>query len=171
VDRHAIELGVGGHHRPESGEPDGRFEGTGVDVVELARPDGGGGHVLPGVGHRVAEEVLGAGQHALAQVFSLHAAREGDAHGGDEVRILAVGLVDSAPAGIAGDVHDGRQRAEQTHGAHLAPHDVRHLLHGIGVPRRRQPDRGGKVRKAARHHAVQSLVVEDRRDPEAGLGD
>jgi hypothetical protein len=139
VNRHALELGVRGHHAREAGEPDGRLEWTGVHVVKLARSDRGRGHVLAGVGHGIAEEVLGADQHALAQVLALHAAREGDAHGAHEIGVLAVGLGHPPPARIAGDVHDGRQGMEHPHRPHLASHDIRHLLDGRRVPRRRNP--------------------------------
>jgi hypothetical protein len=81
---------------------------TGVDVVELARADRGCGHVLPGLGHRVADEVFRARQHALAQVLPLHPAREGDAQRGDEVGILSVRLM--CPMGLSashGEIRSG----------------------------------------------------------------
>lgn len=54
---------------------------------------------------------------------------------------------------------------------HLAPHDVRHLFDGVRVPGGCQPDRRGKGDEAGRHHPVQRLVVEDRWDLQARLGD
>jgi hypothetical protein len=63
-DRHAVELRIAGHHRREPGEPECGLEGTGVDVVELTRSDGGRRHVLAAFGHRVADEVLRGRQHA-----------------------------------------------------------------------------------------------------------
>ena len=144
-DRHAVELRVARHHRREPGEPECGLEGTGVDVVELARADGGRRHVLAAFGHRVADEVLRGRQHALGQVVALQSARVGDAHGAHEVGILSVGLAHPPPTGIAGHVHDGRQRLELAHRPHLAPDDVGHLLHRRGVPRRREPDRGGEL--------------------------
>jgi hypothetical protein len=106
-DRHAVELCVARHHRREPGEPEGRLEGAGVDVVERARPDCGRRHVLAAFGHRVADEVLPGPQHNLGQVGALQSARVGDAHGTCEVGILSVSLAHPPPAGIAGHVEDG----------------------------------------------------------------
>jgi len=72
--------------------------------------------------------VLRADEHAFTHIFALHAAREGDTHRADQVRILAVGLGDASPSGIARHVHDRGARVEHARGAHLTPHDVGHLL-------------------------------------------
>jgi hypothetical protein len=142
-----------------------------MDVVKLSCTDRGRRHVLAAFGHGIADEVLRGREYALAQVRPLQAARVGDAHGADEIGILAVGLAHPPPAWIAGHVHDRRQRLEQAHGPHLAPDDVRHLFRRRGVPRRRKPDRGGERAEVGRHHAAHRFVVEDRRDLEPRLRD
>jgi hypothetical protein len=115
--------------------------------------------------------VLRARDHALTQILALHPARERHAQRAHQIGVLAVRLGHPAPPSIPGDVHHRRQRVQHSHRPHLAPHDVRHLLNSVGVPRRRQPDRGGKRGEARRHHTVERLVVEDRRDLQARLGE
>jgi hypothetical protein len=61
VDRYGVVLGIGRHHRGESGEPDRRLERTGVHIMEVARNDRGRRHLLTALSHRIAEEVLGGG--------------------------------------------------------------------------------------------------------------
>jgi hypothetical protein len=139
--------------------------------VELARPDGDGRHVLPGLRHRVADEVLGAGDDPIAQVAALHPSRERDAHRADQIRVLAVGLGHPAPAGVASDVHDRRKGMEHADRSHLAAHDVRHLLDRAGIPGRGQADRRREGGEARGDHAVERLIMEDRGDLEARLGD
>ena len=88
-----------------------------------------------------------------------------------EVGVLAVGLVDATPAGVAGDVHHRRERLEQADAAHLPTDEVGHLLDGVRVPARGQADRCREHGEVRGEDAVEGLVVEDRRDAQAGAFD
>jgi hypothetical protein len=66
VDRHALEFGVRGHHTGKACESNRRLEGTGIDVVELARTDGGRRHVLTALCDRIAEEASRTPAHPRA---------------------------------------------------------------------------------------------------------
>ena len=96
-------------------------------------------------------------------------ARVGHTQRAHEVGILSVRLARPPPAGIARHVEDGRERLELAHRAHLTPDDVGHFLRRRGVPRRREPDRGGELCEVRRDHAAHRFVVEDRRDLEPRL--
>ena len=65
--------------------------------------------------------------------------RGADAAG--EVRILAVRLLDAAPARITGDVEHRCERLAGTDRDELLPDHVSDLAHELLVPRRREPDR------------------------------
>ena len=68
--------------------------------------------VCAGLGLAVGGKVLERGDNVLL-VFeggvALKTLNCRDSHAGDQVRIFAVGLLDAAPAGFAGDVHHRRQ--------------------------------------------------------------
>ena len=129
------------------------------------------GHVLAGLGHGVAEEVLGRRDHAGVEVIALQAADEGDAERRREVRVFAVGLVHAAPARVARDVEHRGERLGEADRAHLLTDELGHLLDGVRVPGRGQRDRGRERREARGDDAVQGLVVEDGRDAGAGVLD
>ena len=87
-----------------------------------------------------------------------------------EVRVLAVGLLDPAPARVAGDVEDGRERVARP-GQQHPPADRR--------PPSPSTTSGSKLAAAPidcwKHGAPQAsrpwrhLLVDDRRDAEPGL--
>ena len=88
-----------------------------------------------------------------------------------EVRVLAVGLLDPAPAGVARDVEHRRQRMPGT-GQQHPPADGRgHRRHGVRVERRRRADRLLEARRGPGDEAVEALLVDDRRDPQPRLLD
>ena len=79
-------------------------------VAQLARPDVGRRLVQAALGQAVADDVLAGREHAVDEVGALEPADVGAAELGGEVRVLAVGLLDAAPARVAGDVEDRRER-------------------------------------------------------------
>ena len=66
------------------------------------------------LGQPVADHVLGRREHAVGEVGALERLDVGAAELGREVGVLAVGLLDPAPARVARDVEDGRQRVPGT---------------------------------------------------------
>ena len=100
----AVQVGVRAHHRLEAGFRDRRTEGTGVHLEQFALTELDGADVAAAVGHRVAEEVLRSGEHSFTPVVALEAADERDADRRTEVRILAVGLLDSTPPSVTSEV-------------------------------------------------------------------
>ena len=87
------------------------------------------------------------------------------------VRILAVGLLDPAPARIARHVEHRRERMPGTGREHPSPDRRRHRLDELGIPGRRRADRLLEARRVAGHQAVQRFLVDDRRDAEPRLLD
>ena len=90
----------------------------------------------------------------------------------DQVRVLAVGLLDAAPARIARDVDDRRQHVLHAAGARLPRRDREDLLDQLRD--RTWPPSAiacGKLVAAGADEAVQRLLVHQRRDAEARLLD
>ena len=97
---------------------------------------------------------------------ALHAADVRDAEPGREIRRLAVGLLDPAPARVARDVEHRRERVPGAGRHHLlADHDA-DALDQLGIPRRGEPDRLRELGRVARAQPGGALLVHDRRDPE-----
>ena len=94
----------------EPGDADGRLERQQLLVAQLARPDVDRRLVQPALGEPVADEVLAGRDDARREVVALHAADVGDAELGREVRVLAVRLLDAAPARVARDVEHRGER-------------------------------------------------------------
>ena len=88
------------------GVADGRLEREQLLVAELARADVGRRLVEAALGQPVADHVLGGGDDARREVGALERLDVGAAELGGEVRVLAVGLLDAAPARVARDVED-----------------------------------------------------------------
>ena len=117
--RHPVDVLVGVHHRAHPGLADGRLEGPQVDVAQLARTDVRRRAVHAALGQAVADHVLAGRQHRRAGAL-LQAADVGHAERGDQVGVLAVGLLDAPPARVARDVEDRRQPLVGAHRAQLA---------------------------------------------------
>ncbi len=165
--REAVDRRVGVHDRGQARVADGGGEGLRVDLAKLAWAELYGGMVLPALRHGVPEEVLARADDPLAQVLGLQASDVGRAHASRQVRVLAVRLLHPPPAGIPGDVEDGRQRVTGADCQHLAADDAGHFGHQRLVPRRCQADGlrelGGIPRAIARH----AFFVDHDRDPQA----
>ena len=177
VARDAVDLDVGGHDRARV-----RFLDRGVERREegladhalrvVARAD-----VHAGLGLAVHGEVLQrrddvAGVDLPVRLGrALQPAHGGDAHARHQVRVLAVGLLGAAPARIAHDVDDGRQRVLRAARARLLRDGGHDLLDQRGIEAGRQRDRLRVAGRAHALHAVQPLFVVQQRDAEARVLD
>ena len=130
-----------------------------------------GGLVQATFGQAVPHDVLGGRDHASLERVSLDAADVGTPQLGRQVRVLAVRLLDAPPARIARHVEDRRQGLAGTRHEHPPADRGRHGLDHLGVPGRGRADRLLEARGVPGDEAVQGLLVEDCRDPEAGLLD
>ena len=106
-----------------------------------------------------------------ATIGPLEPADVGAAHLGRQVGVLAVGLLDPAPARIARDVEHRREGLSGPGGQHAPADRRRHHLDELGVPRGGGADRLLEGRRVPGQQAVQRLLVDDRRDPQARLLD
>jgi hypothetical protein len=69
--------------------------------------------------HRI---VLGCGDHpAILYILSLHAGHEGNSHARSQIRVFAMGLLASAPTGIAKDIEVGSPKIQTHAGRVTAP--------------------------------------------------
>ncbi len=171
VAREPVDVAVGGHHAREPGDADGRLERQQLLVAHLARPEVGRRLVEPALGEPVADEVLAGRDDAGGHVVALHPADVGDAELGREVGVLAIRLLDAAPARVAGGVEDRREREPAADREHAPADRGRDRLDELGVEGRRRADRLLERRRPAGEQAVERLLVEDRGDPEARLLD
>ena len=138
----------------------------------LARPDVDGRLVQPALGHPVADHVLAGRDDTVGEDRALEAADVGAAERRREVRVLAVGLLDPAPARVARDVEDRRERvagARREHPAADRRVDIASTRSGSQVAA--APIDCWKHGRVARQQPVERLLVDDRRDPEARLLD
>ena len=121
----------------------------------------------------------------VVQIAALNAGNKSHAHLAGEKRVLAVGLLASAPAGIAEDVNVGRPERQAVEdamvafalglvvfGAGFGGDDLAHVVNDGGVPRGCHADglwKDGGVTRAG--HAVQGLIPGlVIRNAEAGYG-
>ena len=115
---------------------------------------------------------LAGREHAVGEVGALERLDVGAAELGGEVRILAVRLLDPAPARVARDVEDRRQRVAGAGQAASADGSSRpSSATTAGSKRRRRADRLLEARRGPRDQAVEALLVDDRRDAQPRLLD
>ena len=114
-------------------------------------------------------EVLEGGEdlaRAERQAAALVAADGGDAELADEERILAVGLLDAAPARIARQVDHRRQHDLAAAGPRFLGGDGHRALDQRRVPGGAEAERHREVRRLRGDEAVQRLLVEHHGNPE-----
>src|SRR5258708_7332324 len=87
----------------------------------------------------------------------------------DQVRIFTVGLFGAAPARIAGQIQHWRQTLLRTTRASFRCYRRKNVVHQIRIPRSGHTDRRWKRCATARHKSVQTLFVEDDRNPQASV--
>ena len=163
-DGQAVEVVVRVHDRGQSGLVDGGTKRDRLDITQAPRPEHDLAVVQAAQRAGVAQEVLATAVDPLA----LHAAHVGDAHAAHQFGVLPVGLLETPPPRVAGDVEDGREREAGTDGADLPPDGDRHLLHQHRVPGRREADGLGEVRGTGGHQPREGLLVGQRRDAQSG---
>ena len=171
VAREPVDVAVGGHHAREPGDADGGLEREQLLVAHLARPEVDRRLVEAALGEPVADEVLAGRDDPGGDVVALHPADVRDAELGGEVRVLAIGLLDAAPARVAGGVEDRGERQPAADGEHAPADRGRDGLDELGVEGCRRADRLLERGRPAGEQAVERLLVEDRWDPESGLLD
>lgn len=164
----SVDLRVGVHHRAGAAFAQCHLEGREDDVGHLACP-GPDRRVVAGARRRgVSGEVFEGGD----DVGGLQAADIGGADGGDEVRVLADGLLDASPAQIAHHVEDGGEALVDSDGPHVAADPAYHLGHQLRVPGGAPRQWHGVGGGAPRGEARQALLVGEGGVGEpAGLGD
>ena len=151
--------------------PDGGLEREQLLVAQLPLADVRRRLVQPALGQPMADHVLAGRDHAVGEVGALEGLDVRTAEHRGEVRVLAVGLLDPAPARVARDVEDRRERVAGA-GQQHPPADRRgHRRDDVGVEARGGADRLLEARRSPRDQAVQALLVDDRRDPESRLLD
>ena len=91
-------------------------------------------------------------------------------HHAREIRILAEGLLDSAPAVVAHHVHHGRERLVHPGAMHQLPDRRSHLLDDLDIERSRKRERGGKDRRAVGRETRETFLVRNSRNTEPGVG-
>ena len=109
--RHAVVAAVATHDAPGRGFRDHAGEGVEIEAAQLALATADAGAVESAGRRTVGDEMLGrAGDAGL-----LVAPDEGDGILGNEEGILSIGLLHTAPAGVASDLEDGRKDLAQAH--------------------------------------------------------
>ena len=156
----------------EPGDPDRRLEREELLVAQLARADVDRRLVEAALGQAVADHVLARGEHAVGEVRTLQRRDVGAAELGGQVRVLAVGLLDPAPARVAGDVEDGRESVPGA-GQRASAGGSSSAIAGTssGSKLAAAPIDCWKHGARAGDEAVEALLVDDGRDPEARLLD
>ena len=160
---HAVDVGVGVHHRTRPRERDGRLERREDHVHQLAAAHRDRPVVAGRAGSGVAGEVLQGGDHPGA----LQAAHVGAARDGDEVGVFAHGLLDPAPPVVAHDVDDRRQTLLHPDRGHVAADRGGHAFDEVGVEGGAPGDGRGVDGGAVGGEPREALLVDDRRDTEA----
>ena len=110
--------------------------------------------------------MLGGGDHAVGEVVALQPADVGEAHLRHEMRVLAVGLLEPAPARVAAEVEHRRQAVMGADRPHLQADRVGELGVELGPERRGDADRLREDGGLARHQPGADLLVHDGRDAE-----
>ena len=100
---------------------------------------------------------------------TLEAAHRRNAETRNQPGILAIGLLYAAPAGFAGHVHHRGERLMGASRACLPGGHGKKFLHQCGIECRPEGDGLGKTRALARGVSVQTLLVENHRDAQAGV--
>ncbi len=170
--RDAIDLVVRRHDRADRQLLHRPFERREEVLAQGALGDLGGADIGAVLGLAVAGHVLEGDEDLVLgqrQGRPLEAADGGQADLGADMRVLAIGLLDAAPARVAGHVDHRRQRQVRTAGAHLAGGDGEDLLGQLGVEGRGQGDGLREAGRVTGDIAVQGLVVHQQRDAQARL--
>ncbi len=157
------------HDRREAAIDDRVFERSQVDVAQFALADLRRRPVHAAVGLAVADEVLCGRDHTVRQVSTLQPAHELDTHARHQVRIFAVGLLQTPPARVAAHVEHRRQAVVCADRSHLVAYGISELAVEAWAKRAGDTDRLRERGGLCGHQARTDLLVDDRRDPEPGV--
>ncbi len=166
---HAVDLVVAVHDRIEARFLDRGLEGVQKHLAQLARRDMGRVPVEPAVSQAVADKMFAGRDDALPPVLGLQAAHVGDAHAGDQMRILAEGLFDPSPARVAHHIQHRREALMCADGPHLRAHHPGHRARQLRLPGAGQADDLREDGRVARHVAGAAFLVHHGGDAEAGF--
>ncbi len=158
----AVDVGVAVHHRADA-LAHGHLERRQDHVGELTRTHRHRGVVAPGAGGGVPGEVL----QRRVDTRRLQAADVGGRQDRHQVRVLAEGLLDAAPAVVTDDVEHRGQALVDADRVHVRADRDGHPLHQVRVERGRPRQRGRVGGRAEGGEAGQALLVHDRRHAEA----
>ena len=167
----AVEVAVRGHDAGDADLANGRLERQQLLVAQLARPDVRGCLVEPALGQAVPDEVLGGRGNAMFEVRALEPADVRAAEHRGEVRVLAVRLLDAAPARVPGDVEDRGKGHARPDRLHPPPDRCGHCFDEDRIERGRRADRLLERGRVASEQPVERLLVEEGRDAEPRLLD
>ena len=159
--RHPVGVGVGVHHRARAGSQR-HLERRQDHVGQLPRAHPYRGEVARRAGGRVAQEVLQR-RHDANAFESAHVCATDKT---DQERVLAEGLLDSAPAEVADHVEDGSQALVHPEAAHRRSDLRRHPLDESGVEGSRPAEGRGIDGGAPGRQPGEALLVGDGRDAE-----
>ena len=169
----AVHFVVGWHdgHRGRLG--DNHAEGPQMGIEQLTRGHHPGAPVDAPLGLTVSGQVLERCRHpTFAQPLPplpLESPNGGHADAAVQKGIFARRFIRPAPARVPADVHHRGEGVVNAPGAHLGRHHGVNPLDQILVPGASQTDGCGKGRRPRHQHAVATLVMEQRRDAQAGL--
>ena len=148
------------------------MEGRHEDLLHLAVGHLGVHRVAGAHGLAVADVVLCAGENGVRriQAFTLVALDDAVGHFAGQVGVLAEGLVDAAPAGIAAQAAHGGEGPVQAVGGYLASRHAAHFLRHGRVPGAGCGQLGGEDgRVLIEAVAVDGVDAENNRDAQAAL--
>ena len=163
---HAVEGAVTAHHRQRVGLGDHAGEGIEVEVAQFALTAAHLSAVQSARRRSVRHEVFG---HAGDAVF-LVSPDEPDTHFGDQIGVLAEGLLDTAPAQFAGDIEHGREDLVKPHGRSLAAAGIGHAFDQRRVERTALRNGVRKERGTVLEHPLNALDAGQRGNSETRLG-
>src|SRR5450759_2496761 len=163
---HSVDITVGWHDAAEAGLANRSLEREELLIPELSPTNVDRRLVETTFRHAVADEVLAGGDHPVAEGRSLQGADIGHAHRGREVRILPIGLLDPTPTRVAGDVENGAKRVSGARGEHSSPDSRGNLPEQLRVEGGGRADRLLEARRRPGKQAVETLLMDDRRNPE-----
>ncbi len=165
--RDAVKVGVRVHHRADAALADSHLERGQEHVGELASAHRDGGEVAAALGGGVADEVLERGDDS-GRLDALDVGRRDGPH---EIRVLADGLLDTTPAGVAHDVEHRREALVDADRTHVVADAAAHLADEVGVEGRAPAERHRVCRRTPRGEAGEALLVGESRDAEPSGGD
>lgn len=172
VGRNAVDFIVGRHERGGVGFGNGSLEGAKEVFADDALGIIAGANVGAGLGLAMNGKMFGGGHDVRfvdRRAGTLEAEDGGDTDARGEIGILAIGFFGAAPAGIAGEIENGRQALLRAAGAHFLSNGGEDVVNENWIPSGGEAD-GLRVRSAAGSGiAVEAFFMEEDGNAEAGI--